>query len=149
VDGCDGATAMFSTLPPGGPENFHGVGVVARAGAGPAATTAAATSGVMDHRTNLMTPLSESGSIGLQEPSPPRSVRATVRSASANSNPGERVRLPPRAASPMVARGPSKEATVAGEYDLLVIGCGPAGQKAAIQAAKLGRRAAIVERRQV
>ncbi len=35
------------------------------------------------------------------------------------------------------------------EYDLLVIGCGPAGQKAAIQAAKLGRRAAIVERRQV
>jgi NAD(P) transhydrogenase len=38
---------------------------------------------------------------------------------------------------------------VADEYDLLVIGCGPAGQKAAIQAAKLGRRAAIVERRQV
>ena len=38
---------------------------------------------------------------------------------------------------------------MAGEYDLLVIGCGPAGQKAAIQAAKLGRRAAIVERRQV
>jgi NAD(P) transhydrogenase len=35
------------------------------------------------------------------------------------------------------------------EFDLLVIGCGPAGQKAAIQAAKLGRRAAIVERRQV
>lgn len=31
-------------------------------------------------------------------------------------------------------------------YDLLVIGSGPAGQKAAIQAAKLGKRAAIVER---
>ena len=35
------------------------------------------------------------------------------------------------------------------EYDLLAIGCGPAGQKAAIQAAKLGKRSAIVERRQV
>ena len=32
------------------------------------------------------------------------------------------------------------------DYDLLVIGSGPAGQKAAIQAAKLGRRVAIVER---
>lgn len=31
------------------------------------------------------------------------------------------------------------------DYDLLVIGSGPSGQKAAIQAAKLGRRAAIVE----
>src|SRR5438876_12123136 len=35
------------------------------------------------------------------------------------------------------------------DFDLLAIGCGPAGQRAAIQAAKLGRRAAIVERRQV
>jgi NAD(P) transhydrogenase len=35
------------------------------------------------------------------------------------------------------------------EYDLLAIGCGPAGQKATIQAAKLGKRSAIVERRQV
>jgi NAD(P) transhydrogenase len=35
------------------------------------------------------------------------------------------------------------------DYELLVIGSGPAGQKAAIQAAKLGRRAAIVERRQL
>jgi NAD(P) transhydrogenase len=32
-------------------------------------------------------------------------------------------------------------------FDLLVIGSGPAGQKAAIQAAKLGRRVGIVERR--
>ena len=31
-------------------------------------------------------------------------------------------------------------------YDLIVIGSGPAGQKAAIAAAKLGHRAAIVER---
>ena len=31
-------------------------------------------------------------------------------------------------------------------YDLLVIGSGPAGQKAAIQAAKLGRRVAVIER---
>jgi NAD(P) transhydrogenase len=33
------------------------------------------------------------------------------------------------------------------DFDLLAIGSGPAGQKAAIQAAKLGRRAGIVERR--
>jgi NAD(P) transhydrogenase len=32
------------------------------------------------------------------------------------------------------------------DYDLLVIGSGPGGQKAAIAAAKLGRRAAVVER---
>jgi NAD(P) transhydrogenase len=31
-------------------------------------------------------------------------------------------------------------------YDILVIGSGPAGQKAAIQAAKLGKRVAIIEK---
>ncbi len=35
------------------------------------------------------------------------------------------------------------------KYDLLVIGSGPAGQRAAIQAAKLGKRVAIVERKAV
>ena len=35
------------------------------------------------------------------------------------------------------------------DYDLLVIGSGPAGQRAAIQAAKLGKRAAVVEKKQV
>ncbi|HMK98303.1 MAG TPA: Si-specific NAD(P)(+) transhydrogenase [Acidimicrobiales bacterium] len=35
------------------------------------------------------------------------------------------------------------------DYDLLVIGCGPGGQKAAIAAAKLGYRAAVVEKRDV
>jgi NAD(P) transhydrogenase len=35
------------------------------------------------------------------------------------------------------------------DYELLVIGSGPAGQKAAIQAAKLGRHAAIVERQTI
>jgi NAD(P) transhydrogenase len=35
------------------------------------------------------------------------------------------------------------------DYDLLVIGSGPAGQRAAIQAAKLGKKAAVVERRAV
>ncbi|MCG6917369.1 MAG: Si-specific NAD(P)(+) transhydrogenase [Deltaproteobacteria bacterium] len=34
-------------------------------------------------------------------------------------------------------------------YDFIVIGSGPAGQKAAIQAAKLGKKAAIIERRMV
>ena len=33
-------------------------------------------------------------------------------------------------------------------YDLLVIGTGPAGQKAAIQAAKLGKKVGIIERKQ-
>jgi NAD(P) transhydrogenase len=32
------------------------------------------------------------------------------------------------------------------DYELLAIGCGPAGQRAAIQTAKLGRRVAVVER---
>ena len=35
------------------------------------------------------------------------------------------------------------------DYDLLVIGCGPGGQRAAIAAAKLGHRAAVVEKRDV
>jgi len=32
-------------------------------------------------------------------------------------------------------------------FDLIVIGCGPAGQRAAVQAAKIGKRVAIVDRR--
>src|SRR5262245_13422281 len=35
------------------------------------------------------------------------------------------------------------------DFDLLCIGSGPAGQRAAVQAAKLGKRAALVEREQV
>jgi NAD(P) transhydrogenase len=35
------------------------------------------------------------------------------------------------------------------DYDLLVIGCGPGGQRGAIAAAKLGRRAAVVEKGKV
>ena len=35
------------------------------------------------------------------------------------------------------------------QYDLLVIGSVPAGQKAAIQAAKLRKRVAIIEKEQV
>ena len=35
------------------------------------------------------------------------------------------------------------------EFDLVCIGSGPAGQHAAIQAAKLGKRAAVVERQQI
>jgi len=33
------------------------------------------------------------------------------------------------------------------DYDLVCIGSGPAGQRGAVQAAKLGRRVALVERR--
>ncbi len=35
------------------------------------------------------------------------------------------------------------------DYDLVVIGSGPAGQRAGIQAAKLGRRVLIIERQAV
>lgn len=35
------------------------------------------------------------------------------------------------------------------DYDLLVIGCGPAGQRAAVQAAKLGKSVAIIDRLEV
>ena len=35
------------------------------------------------------------------------------------------------------------------DYDVLVIGCGPAGQKAAIKCAKVGRKVAIIDERQV
>ena len=35
------------------------------------------------------------------------------------------------------------------DYDLIVIGSGPAGQKAAIQATKLGKRVALIERKAV
>ena len=36
--------------------------------------------------------------------------------------------------------------TAAYEYDLIVVGSGPAGEKAAIQAAKLDKRVAVIER---
>ena len=35
------------------------------------------------------------------------------------------------------------------DYDLLVIGCGPAGQKAAIQTAKIQKRVAVIDKREV
>ena len=35
------------------------------------------------------------------------------------------------------------------DYDLLVIGSGPAGQRAAIQAAKLNKRVAVIERKTI
>lgn len=35
------------------------------------------------------------------------------------------------------------------DYDMLVIGSGPASQRAAIQAAKLNKRVAVVERKTI
>jgi NAD(P) transhydrogenase len=32
------------------------------------------------------------------------------------------------------------------DYDMVVIGSGPSGQRAAIQSAKLGKRVAVIER---
>jgi NAD(P) transhydrogenase len=45
-------------------------------------------------------------------------------------------------------RAPADNPPVKFDYDLLVIGSGPGGQKAAIQAAKLGKRVAVVDRRE-
>ena len=39
--------------------------------------------------------------------------------------------------------------TTAYDYDLVCVGSGPAGQRAAVQAAKLGKRAAVIEKRRV
>jgi phytoene dehydrogenase-like protein len=38
--------------------------------------------------------------------------------------------------------------STAARYDVVVIGSGPAGQKAAIQGAKVGKRVALIERDQ-
>ena len=53
--------------------------------------------------------------------------------------------IPPVAApEPTVESNPVKY-----DYDMVVIGSGPAGQRAAIQSAKLGKRVAVVERKAV
>ena len=54
---------------------------------------------------------------------------------------------PPTAGVESVPR-PWFHGLVMTDYDLIVIGSGPAGRHAAIQGAKLGRRVAIVERQQ-
>ena len=55
----------------------------------------------------------------------------------------------PENRTPWTLASPYHHAPVSFDYELLVIGSGPAGQKAAIQAAKLGRKVAVVEREQV
>jgi NAD(P) transhydrogenase len=58
--------------------------------------------------------------------------------------------LPREAGAPnVVASAPNQGEAMAHDYDLIAIGGGPAGQKAAIQASKLGKHAAVVERRDV
>jgi len=44
---------------------------------------------------------------------------------------------------------PTPQPTAAYDFDMLVIVSGPAGQRTTIQAAKLGKRAAIIEQRAV
>ncbi|MFM8547864.1 MAG: FAD-dependent oxidoreductase, partial [Betaproteobacteria bacterium] len=43
-------------------------------------------------------------------------------------------------------KNPKAAKSSAFDYDLIVIGSGPSGQRAAIQAAKIGKRAAVIER---
>lgn len=45
--------------------------------------------------------------------------------------------------------GPSRQTGGVNDFDLVVLGSGPGGQRAAIAAAKLGRRVAIVDRREM
>src|SRR5438552_13594742 len=46
----------------------------------------------------------------------------------------------------MTASGMEAEVPAISQYDLVVIGSGPAGQKGAIAAAKLGKRVAVIDR---
>ena len=62
--------------------------------------------------------------------------------AAGNATAGSTIPAPAGAQSEAI---PGKMRSV--ELDLLVIGSGPSGQKAAIQAAKLGKRVAVAERR--
>jgi NAD(P) transhydrogenase len=62
----------------------------------------------------------------------------------------EREGEPTGGSAPDVSPDPKKrDAVPEYDFDMLVIGSGPGGQKAAIAAAKLGRRAAVIERRQM
>lgn len=42
----------------------------------------------------------------------------------------------------------SKQRSESYDFDLLVIGCGPAGQRAAVQAAKIGKKVAVIDKRE-
>ena len=54
-----------------------------------------------------------------------------------------------RAAAPGGGSAVRREGSSMQQYDLVVIGTGPAGQKAAVQASKLGKRVCIVEKTEV
>jgi NADPH-dependent 2,4-dienoyl-CoA reductase/sulfur reductase-like enzyme len=56
------------------------------------------------------------------------------------------VKLPDMATAPNVIREPAREIPVHGEYDVVVLGGGPAGIAAAAAAGALGRRTLLVER---
>jgi len=49
----------------------------------------------------------------------------------------------------LIKRGSSTKDVNGHDYDLIVIGCGPAGQRAAVQAAKIRLRVAIIDSREV
>lgn len=63
----------------------------------------------------------------------------------ARENTPARDHLPGEKPGPIVTPQPS----TAHDFDMLVLGSGPAGQRAAIQAAKLGKQTAIIEQRSV
>src|SRR5262245_3246975 len=61
----------------------------------------------------------------------------------------ERMKKSKTAPSPRDGEEHSFQEQLMAHYDMLVIGSGPAGQKAAIQAAKIGKRVGVVERKKV
>ena len=78
--------------------------------------------------------------------SQPRCTRNRAAPGEAASPPRYEFSAGMRETTAFVDAGPVTLDAPSAHFDLLAIGGGPAGQKAAIQAAKLGKRAAIVER---
>lgn len=76
-------------------------------------------------------------------------VDKTSKSTSTEALDKSKAGAPSRANTPGSASDSAPSSTSAYDFDMLVMGSGPAGQRAAIQAAKLGKATAIIERRAV
>ena len=88
-----------------------------------------------------------SGSIRVESPQPPHSggrnhVRLTTEAFSGSPDQPH-----PETTNQDAGRAP--ESMSSSVYDLIVIGSGPAGQRAAIYGAKLGKKVALIEMREV
>jgi NAD(P) transhydrogenase len=73
----------------------------------------------------------------------------TSKSTSTEALDKTKASTPSKAVTPSASSGTSPSSTSAYDFDMLIMGSGPAGQRAAIQATKLGKATAIIERRAV